>query len=133
MHELSLCQSIVTIVDGAREGRPVRTVRLRIGELRQVVPETLDHCWAVVTEGSPLAGAGLEIERVSVRLRCRACGAETKVADAIVLLCARCASGDVLVLAGEEFLVTSIDVETEPGPSQLPAVTAASLHRDTES
>ncbi len=132
MHELSLCQSIVTIVDRARDGRPVRTVRLRIGELRQVVPETLQYCWAVVTDGSPLTGAGLEIERVAVRLRCRACGAETTVADAIVLLCAQCASGDVMVLAGEEFLLTSIDVETEPGPSQLPAVSAASRHRDRE-
>ena len=55
MHELSLCQSIYGITDRAREGRPVVTVRLRVGALRQVVPETLKYCWGVVTDTTPLA------------------------------------------------------------------------------
>lgn len=113
MHELSLCQSMVGIVERARDGRPVRTVRVRIGELRQVVPETLEYCWGIVTDGSTLAGSVLEVERVPVVLDCRACGARTTVAHALVLTCAECGSGDIRLLSGEEFLLTSIDLETE--------------------
>ena len=53
MHELALCGSIADIVDRRAAGRPVETVRLRIGELRQVVPDTLDYCWTMVTDTAP--------------------------------------------------------------------------------
>ncbi|WP_395695015.1 hydrogenase maturation nickel metallochaperone HypA [Nocardioides sp.] len=110
MHELSLCRSIHGIVDRARQDRPVVTVHLRIGQLRQVVPETLEHCWGVVTDGGPLAGSVLDIDHVPVRLACHACGADTTVAHVLVLTCSACGSGDIEVVTGEEFLVTSIDL-----------------------
>ncbi|MFN8195215.1 MAG: hydrogenase maturation nickel metallochaperone HypA [Nocardioidaceae bacterium] len=110
MHELSLCSSIAGIVERGREGRTVTTVHLQVGQLRQVVPETLCFCWGVVTEDTPLAGSVLEIDHIPVVLDCRACGATTTVAEVLVLTCGDCGSGDIAVVTGEELMVTALDV-----------------------
>lgn len=118
MHELSLCHSIIGIVDRARRDRAVSVVHLQVGHLRQVVPETLRYCWTLVTEATPLAGSVLEIDHVPVRLACGACGAETEVEHALVLTCRACESGQVTPVTGEEFLVTTIDLAPVPGDKE---------------
>lgn len=116
MHELSLCRSIYDIVERARADRPVATVHLQVGQLRQVVPATLEYCWSIVTETTPLAGSALDIDHVPVRLDCRGCGERTTVEHHLVLTCAVCDGGDISLHTGEEFLVTSIDLEPAPAP-----------------
>lgn len=110
MHELSLCRSIYTIADRAREGRPVEVVHLQVGQLRQVVPQTLQHCWAIVTDETGLQGSRLQIEHLEVRLRCEDCQAATGVAHHLVLTCSACGSPHVTVTQGEEFMLTSMDL-----------------------
>lgn len=109
MHELSICHSITDIVGRHAAGSTVQTVRLRIGELRQIVPDTLTYCWGLVTEGSELASAKLEIERVPATIKCSSCGAET-VLSAPVFVCSKCDGQEVEVVAGEEFLITSLEL-----------------------
>jgi hydrogenase nickel incorporation protein HypA/HybF len=113
MHELSLCSSIASIVEEARDGRRVRTVHLQVGQLRQVVPDTLVFCWQLVTEDSGLAGSVLEIDHLPVVLDCRACAETTTVADALLLTCAACGSGDIVVSSGEELMVTALDLDPQ--------------------
>jgi len=48
MHELSLCEAIAGVVKNHADGRHVDVVRVRIGALRQVVPESLSFCWSPV-------------------------------------------------------------------------------------
>ncbi len=110
MHELSLCHSIRTIVDEARSGRRLLTVHLQVGQLRQVVPQTLEYCWGLVTEGTPLGGSVLAIDHVPVVLDCTACSQTTTVTHHLVLTCGACGSGAVQLRRGEEFMVTSVDV-----------------------
>ena len=57
MHELSLCQSIGTIVRQHAADRQVQVVHLTVGQLRQVVPETLVYCWGIVNEGTTCEGS----------------------------------------------------------------------------
>lgn len=110
MHELSLCRAVYDTVEAAAAGRTIEVVHLRIGQLRQVVPQTLAYCWDLVVENTPLAGSVLEIDHVPVVLDCRACGRTTTVEHTLVLTCAGCGSGDIALRTGEEMLVTSIDV-----------------------
>lgn len=110
MHELSLCRSIYGIVERAAGGREVRRVHLQVGQLRQVVPQTLEYCWDLVIDETALAGAVLDIDHVPVVLDCRSCGSRTTVEHALVLTCATCASGDISLHTGEEFMVTSVDL-----------------------
>jgi hydrogenase nickel incorporation protein HypA/HybF len=116
MHELALCGAIAGIVSDRARGRRVDVIRLRVGELRQVVPDTLAYCWALVSEATPLAGSLLEIDRVAARLHCDACGVDQELDPELGFTCARCAATTVSVIAGEEFLVASIDVAREPVP-----------------
>ncbi|MEO6702378.1 MAG: hydrogenase maturation nickel metallochaperone HypA [Jatrophihabitantaceae bacterium] len=110
MHELSLCGSIYQIVDRAAEGRSVTTVHLQIGQLRQIVPDTLRYCWTLVTEQTALAGSELEIDSVPLTINCRDCGANTTVEGYPILLCQACESASVAITTGEEFLLTSLEL-----------------------
>lgn len=121
MHELSLCRSIYGIVDQARAGRTVSIVHLQVGQLRQVVPDTLRYCWATITEQTPLAGCELDIDHVPVRLDCAGCGQRTTVTQVLLLTCAACGGGDIQLHTGEEFMVTSIDVRTASSTESSPA------------
>jgi hydrogenase nickel incorporation protein HypA/HybF len=110
MHELSLCNSIYKIVEQAAKGRQVSVIHMEVGQLRQVVPDTLRYCWGLVSEQTQLAGSVLDVHSVPVQTSCRACSATTDVAERLVLVCGTCGSGDVEVTAGEEFLLTHLDL-----------------------
>jgi hydrogenase nickel incorporation protein HypA/HybF len=112
MHELSICGSIASIATRRAEGRPVEAIHLQIGQLRQIVPATLVYCWSFVTTSTELEGARLEVDYVRARISCRSCGLVEDMGDYPLLLCSACDGADVDVLAGEEFLVTALDLAT---------------------
>lgn len=109
MHELSLCQAIAESVARHAQGRPVARVAVRIGHLRQVVPDSLLFSWEVLTSGTDLAGTALDVEQVPVTIECNRCGA-TSVLDDPIMLCGSCRNSDVTVLTGEEMLVVSLSL-----------------------
>ena len=108
MHELSLCQAIADTVVQHADGRPVSRVVVRIGHLRQVVPDALQFSWRVLTEGSALDGCELVIEHVAATVACSACQATTTL-DSPLLACRACGSVSVDLLSGNEFLIVSLD------------------------
>lgn len=112
MHELSICGSIAEIATRRAAGRPVRVINVRVGQLRQVVPDTLVYCWELVSEQTPLAGSRISIESVPARIRCRACEHVTEVGDIPVFACGSCGGFDAEVVSGEEFLITSLELES---------------------
>ena len=114
MHEASLVGHIIRgvtekITDGTLEGR-VLTVYLRVGKMSSAVPEHLRFFFGLLTEGTPLEGAALDIEMVPVRCRCGDCGIEFEN-DNANLACTGCASGRLEVITGRELLIESVEVE----------------------
>jgi hydrogenase nickel incorporation protein HypA/HybF len=111
MHELSLSGAIVNTAVKHADGRPVSVISLRVGALRQVVPDTLDFYFGFVSNGTLCEGARLEQELVPARLRCATCAREWEI-DIPHFICADCGSaGRVEVASGNEFEVESIEVE----------------------
>ena len=111
MHELSLSGAIVNTVVKHAEGRPVSVVNMRIGALRQVVPDTLEFYFGFVAKGTVCEGARLEQELVPARLRCSGCEREWEI-DVPIFMCPDCGGASrVEVASGNEFEVESIDVE----------------------
>ncbi|HSO99471.1 MAG TPA: hydrogenase maturation nickel metallochaperone HypA [Solirubrobacteraceae bacterium] len=118
MHELSLSSAIVNTAVKHAGGRPVRAVHLRVGRLRQVVPDTLEFYFAFVARDSVCEGARLEQEVIDAWLRCRPCEREWTV-EIPAFRCPTCGGGEVEIARGNEFSVESIEIEevlcTAPG------------------
>jgi hydrogenase nickel incorporation protein HypA/HybF len=108
VHELSICTSLATIVEQHADGRFVQRVHLDVGHLRQVVPDTLRYSWDIIVTDTPLAGSVLEINHIPAVLHCRDCNAHTTI-DVPVFRCT-CGSISVDVIAGNELLVTTLDL-----------------------
>ena len=108
MHELAIAESVVDTVTQRMPGAKVTCVRLEIGALSGVVPDSIRFCFDLATEGTELAGARLEITEPPAQCRCRACDTEFHP-DSPVVLCP-CGSPDVAVLSGEQLKIVSVQV-----------------------
>jgi hydrogenase nickel incorporation protein HypA/HybF len=108
MHEMSITQSVVDAIVAKLGGTTVTSVRLEIGRLSGVVPDSVRFCFDVLCGGTSLDGARLTIDEPAGRARCRDCGAEFTLDD-FILLCP-CTSANVEVLAGRELRITSVEV-----------------------
>ncbi len=109
MHELALVGRVVAAV--ASRVRPARVarVRLQIGKLAGVLPETVQFCFAICTRGTALDGAALEINEVRGRGRCRRCGADVTM-ETFLDPC-RCGSPEVDVVGGKELRIETVEVQ----------------------
>jgi len=113
MHELSLAQSVVEIVQqyvppGNHGG--VKSVKMKIGELSGVVVDSLAFCFEAITSGTPLEGARLDVEHVPLRCRCKTCNRESDIHDN-VFRCGVCGGADIEIIAGRELQVLEIEVD----------------------
>ncbi len=109
MHELSVAAAVLDTVVRHAGGRRVTLVRLRVGELRQVVPDSLELYFGLVTRGTACEGARLEQELVAARLRCGACTHEWRPGGP-AFRCPECGAGGATVLTGDELEVHSLVV-----------------------
>ena len=92
------------------DGRRVTVVELRVGKLRQVIPDTLEFYFEFVARGTVCEGARLELEVVEASLRCEACDREWEI-EIPAFRCPTCGGAEVAVASGNEFEVESIEVE----------------------
>ena len=126
MHELSLSSAIVETVLRHAEGRPVSSVEMRIGRLRQVVPDSLSFYFEIVSRDTNAEGAELEIELIDALMHCPACAHEWDPAprpaeseEQVMLLpqfrCPACGEAGAEAVRGEEFEVESIMVSERAG------------------
>jgi hydrogenase nickel incorporation protein HypA/HybF len=109
MHELSICNAIASTAAKHADGRSVTQVAVRIGHLRQVVPDALQFSWEVVCDATVLEDAALVIEQVPAVVECASCGVRTTL-DLPILACGHCGGFEVKLVSGEELIVVSIDL-----------------------
>jgi hydrogenase nickel incorporation protein HypA/HybF len=109
VHELSLTQAVVDTVVERLGDTPVARVTLEIGRLSGVVVDSVRFCFDLVAEGTPVAGAELEVLEPPGRAACRDCGREFELDDPI-LLCPGCGSADVAIRSGDQLRIRSVEV-----------------------
>lgn len=106
------------VVDAAvwhAAGRRVLLVSVRLGHLRQVIPESLAFSFDVVARGTLCEGATLECEVVAAVLRCAPCAHEWAIVEP-TFRCPRCGDAQIAVIDGDELEISSIEVEQEELP-----------------
>ncbi len=113
MHEVSLIESVVAIVDDARRTQmfaKVRMVRLQVGLLSHADPDALRFCFDAVTTGTIAEGAALMIDMVAGQGRCAACREIVAMAERYDC-CPLCVSPSVRMIAGDALRVVELEVE----------------------
>jgi hydrogenase nickel incorporation protein HypA/HybF len=61
VHELAIIEGVLDMVTERLPDATIRCVRLEVGALTGVVPDSLRFCFELATEGTSLQGACLEI------------------------------------------------------------------------
>jgi hydrogenase nickel incorporation protein HypA/HybF len=112
VHELSVASAIIDTATRHADGRLVTSVQLRVGHLRQVVPESLAFYFEHVARGTPCEGARLDQEVVPAVLECDDCRYEWEL-DAAAFRCPLCGSAGVRIAGGDELEVESIEIEED--------------------
>jgi hydrogenase nickel incorporation protein HypA/HybF len=112
MHELSVASAIVNTAAKHAGSRPVSVVSVRVGALRQVVPDSLLFYFEIVARDGVCEGARLELTEVPLRLHCLDCDDEWEP-EYPDFRCPRCSPGTVEAMSGEELEVDYIEVEEE--------------------
>ena len=111
MHELSIAQSILDIITEEMQKHHVErivSVRLKIGELSAVVPESLTFCWSIVTKDTPAEGSRLDIVSLPIEAKCLSCGNVFLVQN-YVYVCPSCESGELTILSGKELQIQDFE------------------------
>jgi hydrogenase nickel incorporation protein HypA/HybF len=113
MHEVSLVENIVALVEDERRKQDfirVRIVRLKLGVLGHVEPEALRFCFDAVTHGTVAEGARLEIEMVAGQGWCVRCRSAVIVSDWFAV-CPVCGDDGLSVTGGGDLRLAELEVE----------------------
>jgi hydrogenase nickel incorporation protein HypA/HybF len=116
MHEFSLVQSMMELVQqsAAENGiTRVTSVKLIVGKLIMAQPELLRFSFGVLSEGTILAGATLDIDERPLLMRCQECGNEY-TPDFFEVVCPKC-TGISIILSGKELHIEHYQGDSEEG------------------
>jgi hydrogenase nickel incorporation protein HypA/HybF len=114
MHELSIATSIVESVAESAAAYPrarVLEVRIRIGALASVVEDSLQFCWGIVTERTPLASSKLIVYTLPVVIHCVSCNTDSEIQSIQRFHCPRCGQVATQFRQGRELDIESIKLE----------------------
>ena len=111
MHEAAIIQGLLEQVGPfVPEGAVLKEVRIDVGRLEHLDETVMQATWSALTQGTDFAETALRIDRIPVRLRCRACGREYEPQDLMQLACPACGVARPAVLAGGGVLLRSLEV-----------------------
>ncbi len=116
MHEVSIVEALIEQVEGevARAGASGRVTRLAlsIGRLSGVQADSIRFAFELLTPGTLLEGAALEIEEPRAFCACSGCGVRTELEE-LSLQCPACGSSEIALQGGQEMLLETIDIDED--------------------
>lgn len=113
MHELSLAENVLQIIEDAAHAQGfsrVKTVVLEIGRLAAVEAEAMAFCFDAVVRGSCAEGAALEIVDVPGAGWCAVCAVSVPITD-MLATCPQCGGFRVTPTGGTGMRVKELEVE----------------------
>jgi hydrogenase nickel incorporation protein HypA/HybF len=114
MHELSIISSVVDSVIESLEKYPgarVTEVRLKVGALAAVVEDSLQFCYGLATDETPLEGSRLVIKILPVMVHCEACGTDGEIESLQSFRCPHCGEPANDIRQGRELEIDAIEIE----------------------
>jgi hydrogenase nickel incorporation protein HypA/HybF len=112
MHELSVAREILGIVHQyIPNPKPdtVKSVKVSVGRLSNVLKDSLTFCFEAITSDTPLKGTMLEIIELPVKIQCSSCNEISEI-DEPVFACPNCGDNQIIVISGTELKVDEIEL-----------------------
>lgn len=112
MHEVAVAMNIIKIVaDKMKQSGvdSIKSIKIRVGALAAVEPDSLLFCFGVCAKGTPVEGAALQIEEVSVEGTCTGCGERFQM-ESFLSSCPECDGVHIEEVTGKELEVVSMFV-----------------------
>jgi hydrogenase nickel incorporation protein HypA/HybF len=117
MHELSLTKNILdTALRYARktDSRKVVTIVLKLGALRDIKKEWIQHYFNYISKGTAAENAEILIIPDPIVCRCRDCGRDFEIDRndyaGEEILCPNCATQNFTLISGATFQIEGIEV-----------------------
>lgn len=113
MHEMSLAENVLQLIEDAartQQFKRVRAVVLEIGKLSSVEPDAMRFCFEAVVADSIAQGARLEIIETRGEGWCASCACTVPVA-AHYDPCPLCGAYQVSITSGDAMRVKELEVE----------------------
>ena len=113
MHEMSLCESILDILEqqaGEQKYHKVSTVWLEIGALSSVEPDAMRFCFDAVMQGSIADKARLEIVHVQGKGWCSKCKKNVMIEQRYDP-CPICGDFQLQIIDGEQMRIKELEVK----------------------
>jgi hydrogenase nickel incorporation protein HypA/HybF len=114
MHEIAIANAVIEQVESevqrAGASGHVTRIALVVGRLSGVNPDCLRFALDLLSTGTILESARIEIVEPRASCRCAACGERVEIDD-LEALCPRCGSSDVAIEGGRDLLLESIELE----------------------
>ena len=115
MHELSIAQEILRIVHQyVPDSQPnnIKSVKVSIGKMSNILIDSLTFCFEAITSGSPLVGTKLEIIETPLKINCLNCLKESEI-EPPVFACPVCGQNQIKIISGTEMRVEEIELFDE--------------------
>ncbi len=126
MHELAVTQSLLKLAvehAEAAKAKQVTDIYIEIGQLSSYVDESIQFYWELIAKGTIAEKAILHFHRVPMELECRECRTCFNP-DGVSFECPKCKSDRVVVISGDVFQMTGLDIEKSKPKNQEAEVIA---------
>ena len=113
MHEMSIAQSLIEVIREEmirHDVKALKSVRLNVGQMSAIVPESLSFCFEVITSGTELEGARLIMDVIPLKGLCDDCENEFEIKD-YAFVCPSCDSTKIKTIAGQDLSVVEMEVD----------------------
>jgi hydrogenase nickel incorporation protein HypA/HybF len=112
MHELSIAQSIIQIVEKSfnkNSGKRIESVTLLIGQLSGIEVDALEFSFSIIKNETVLHNVELVIEKIEGQGKCQKCNMVFAM-NKYGMPCPSCQSYNIDILKGKEMKVLRINV-----------------------
>jgi len=113
MHEIRIAEDLSAIVleTAVKEKlSKVTLVNVSFGQMIQIVPDIFKFAFREAVRNTVARDSEVVIEIIPVKMKCTNCGNDFKVKDNL-FACNNCGSSDLLIIAGKELFIKSIEGE----------------------
>ena len=126
MHELAICQSLISQVESIalqHQAKSVSLIVIAIGPLSGVEAQLLKNAFPIASAGSIAENTKLVIENLPVKVKCNKCGCES---DALSnkLICKQCGDWQTSLISGDELLLMSVELEKDDTSNEITSSTS---------